>query len=383
MNILVTIFNPVDLFPPTINAIEALAKQYTSITLLTNGLAVDKRWVFPKNVIVKYINNWPVDEAPSGLIGNITRFAKYLFKLRQLLKTNSFNLVLLYEPHAALAYRLLSKAGQRKKHVLWYHNHDIYEMSRMKKYSLGWFAARAEQKIFPILSVFTLPANERKAYFPMEQLTGRYFFLPNYPSIDLYSHYYKKKTVTDEVKLLYQGKITEGHGLEELIELLTEKIDGKKLTLHIKGPCDKKYISELSGLAATAGVSSQIFFYELTSYREVPQLAASCHIGIGIHTKTEIMHNTLGTSSNKIYEYAASGMPVLVYNNEHFREHLDTYSWVHFTDCTKQSLTGCIEKIISDYDNMSEEAYKNFTSQLNFETRFKDITEFVSEQVMN
>ena len=337
MNILITIYNPVDLFPPTINAIEALAKQYTSVTLLTNGLAADKRWIFPENVTVHYVNNWPADDAKSGLVSNINRFAKYLFKLKDLMKARNFDLVLLCEPHAALAYRLIVKTGQRKKHLLWYHNHDIYEMSRMRKYSLGWFAARAEQKIFPILSVFTLPANERKAYFPMEQLAGRYFFLPNYPAIALYSRYPAKKTVADEVKLLYQGKITEGHGLEELLQLLPEKINGKKITLHIKGPGDRNYMSKISAMAAAAGVSTQVFFYELTSYREVPQLAASCHVGIGIHTKTDIMHTTLGTSSNKIYEYAAAGLPVLIYNNEHFREHLDAYPWVLFTDCSKTS----------------------------------------------
>lgn len=383
MNILVTIYNPIDLFPPSLNAVEELAKNYDSVTLLTNGLLKNKRWVFPKNVTAHYVNNWPADDTKSGLISNMLRFSKYLFKLRQLLKVNSFNLVLLYEPHAALAYRLLSKTAKKKQHLLWYHNHDIYEMSRMRKYSLGWFAARAEQKIFPQLSIFSLPANERKVYFPMEQLAGRYFFLPNYPSLALYSQYHSKKTVTDELKLLYQGKITEGHGFEELLQLLPEKINGKKLTLHIKGPGDKNYISKLSRLAAAAGVSSQMFFYDLTSYLEVPQLAASCHIGIGIHTKTEIMHSTLGTSSNKIYEYAAAGLPVLVYNNEHFREHLGAYSWALFTDCSKSSLTGCIEKIILDYDHMSEEAYKSFTSQLNYETHFRAVTEFVSGQATN
>jgi len=253
MNILVTIYNPVDLFPPTINAIKALSKQYTSVTLLTNGLAADKRWIFPENVTVHYINNWPADDAKSGLVSNIKRFAKYLFKLKDLMKANNFNLVLLCEPHAALAYRLIAKAGRKKKNVLWYHNHDIFEMSRMRKYSLGWFAAGAEQKIFPMLSVFTLPANERKVYFPMQQLAGRYFFLPNYPSIALYSRYHAKKTVKDEVKLLYQGKITEGHGLEELLLLLPEKINGEKITLHIKGPGDKSYISKPYKLAACPG----------------------------------------------------------------------------------------------------------------------------------
>ncbi|MCX6186518.1 MAG: glycosyltransferase [Bacteroidetes bacterium] len=265
-----------------------------------------------------------------------------------------------------------------KKHTyLWYHNHDICETSKLRRYFLGWWAARAEQNIFSNLSIFSLPANERKQYFSFNKFKGIYFFIPNYPSLDLYSRFFKTKAISSEVKLLYQGRISNGHGLEELIELLPEKIANKKLTLHIKGIGEIPYLKKLNDLAAIKGVEDQLFIYGLTSYSKVPELAAVCHIGVGIQTKNEIMHATLGTSSNKIYEYAATGMPVLLYENEHFREHLGKYGWTRFTNCSKESLKICIEDLIVNYSAISFLAYKDFTENLNFEKFYKPAIDYV------
>lgn len=383
MKILVSIYNPVDLFPPTINAIDQFANGNNSISLLTNALPEDKRWTFPNNVTVSYNDNWSESNTRTGIVSNLVCFAKYYFKLRKIINNQNFDLIVLYEPHAALAYNLLLKRKKLQKHLLWYHNHDIYELARLRKYSLGWFAAKAEQIIFPSLSIFTLPANERKVYFPMQQLKGHYFFVPNYPAVKLYSRYQNKKILGDEVRLLYQGKISAGHGLEELLHLLPTKINDKRITLHLKGPGDEAFINKLEKAALESGVKEQLFFYGLSSYLKVPELAVTCHIGIGIHTNTDIMHTTLGTSSNKIYEYAAAGLPVLLYNNRHFREHLGKYSWAFFTDCSKDSLMCCIAEMTDNFQSLSEQANTDFLNDLNFENYFDPVMEYVSGQLNN
>lgn len=378
MKILIIIYNPVDLFPPSINAVEQLAARGNSISLLTNELTADTKWVFPENVTVTYNKNPAASKSRNRMIGSLVCFATYYFKLKRILRKQNFDLVLLYEPHAALAYKLLLKQESKKKHVLWYHNHDIYELSKLGKYTLAWFAAKAEQGLFPYLSLFTLPADERKAYFPMDQLKGRYFFLPNYPSVKLYSQFRNKQLVNDEVRLLYQGRISPGHGLEQLLELLPSTINNKRLTLHVKGTGDNAFIDKLKATALKLGVTRQLSFYELSSYLKVPELAVTCHIGIGIHTDNDIMHATLGTSSNKIYEYAAAGLPVLLFDNKHFREHLSKHAWAFFTDCSKDSLISCISEIMNDFQYLSVQAEKDFKTALNFENYFNPVMEYVS-----
>jgi len=79
------------------------------------------------------------------------------------------------------------------------------------------------------------------------------------------------------------------------------------------------------------------------------------------------MNKTLGTSSNKIYEYAASGLPVLLFDNAHFRNHLGQYKWAFFTDCTYESLIVNLEEIILNYPTLSNQARLDFEDKLNFE----------------
>jgi hypothetical protein len=57
------------------------------------------------------------------------------------------------------------------------------------------------------------------------------------------------------------------------------------------------------------------------------------------------------------------GPPVILYDNEHFREILGKFEWAFFTDTSTGSLTD-IWKIIMNYRLLSSRAFSNFNSQL-------------------
>lgn len=380
MNILVVIYNPAELFPPTINAVEYLAAKYKKVTLITYAVPGSDQWRFPGNVEVKYIGEWPTNGITGSSWKNLKRFLKFTISLKKTIAQSNFNVVLLYEPHAILSYRLARKYFVKKSPVLWYHNHDIFELKSQRKYSIGWWAVKSEVAIFPKLAIFSLPAIERKAYFPMDKLKGDFFLLPNYPSKSFYSRFYKKQISSESLRLVYQGRIGSGHGLEELIPLLKDPILGKRLSLHLKGIIEDAYKKELLNLACQHNVEDRLFFYGVTSYVEVPKISSTCQIGIGIHTLTETMHVSLGTSSNKIYEYIAVGLPVLLFDNAHFRAHLGKYSWAVFTNCSEASLKSSLEFIIDKLDTLSLQAYKDFTTHLNFENMFDQISKHILDK---
>ena len=379
-DVLISIFNPAEFYPPTLNAVEYLAGKYDSVVLVTHSIEGDNQWKFPENVEVIFAGQWPVNLGKSGPWKNANRFIRYALTFRKIFRRNQYNLVLLYEPYAVLAYKLATLFYGRRTPMLWYHNHDILEPLSQGKFSIGRFAIKAEQAIFPILSIFSLPSNERKEFFPMHKLKGKYFFIPNYPSKKFYNKFYKQKTLSHVLRIIFQGRIAEGHGLEDIIALLSEPIEGKKLSLHLKGMVENEYKEKLLALAMDHNVTDKLFFHGLTSYKEVPSLASTCHIGVAIHTKTDIMNKTLGTSSNKIYEYAALGLPVLLYDNAHFREHLEKYPWAIFTDCSKNSLQLCLGGIVSRYQELSKSAYRDFSEGLNFEEQVSSVTNYIAER---
>ena len=93
------------------------------------------------------------------------------------------------------------------------------------------------------------------------------------------------------------------------------------------------------------------------------------------------MNKTLGTASNKIYEYAASGMPVLLYDNIHFRSILGNRNWAFFTDTQEKSLVKTLEEIIAQYQLLSSSAQKDFKAELCFEHYFQPLLKYLSGEI--
>jgi hypothetical protein len=371
------IFNPVELYPPTLNGVEYLSTQFEQLTLVTHKLDIDDAWDFGSKVKLKIPGKWPQQRSSFGILSNFFRFFSYLLCMQRALSETRPEVLVIYEPHALLAYHIIKKVTSFRPKLLWYHSHDIWESAPKRRPSLTNYAARVEVKMMSEVDILSLPANERKQYYNLENFQGKYFYLPNYPLKSFYGKFVKKSKLNQELKIVYQGRICEGHGLEVLIPFLSVSIKGMILSLHLKGIVDGEYKKYLIDLAKTAGVDNRLFFYGVTSYKYVPEVASNCHVGIAIHTKDDIMNRTLGSSSNKIYEYAGVGLPVILYDNAHFKEHLSKFNWAFFTDLSGSSLRAIFERIVDEYELLSESAFLDFTNELNYEHYLSTVVPYI------
>ena len=82
------------------------------------------------------------------------------------------------------------------------------------------------------------------------------------------------------------------------------------------------------------------------------------------------MNQTLATASNKIYEYAAVGLPVILFDTPYFREHFRHREWTFFTSLSGDSLRRTIETILSRYDAAMTAAMRDFQREFNYERVF-------------
>ncbi len=380
MVILVSIYHHPEFYPPTLNAIINLATIAEKVIVLTRN-QMDDDFPYPSNVIILKTGS-RVDIKMSevkSIPWKLFSFLQFVWATKKIIKQHKPALVINYDNIPLLATYMARKIGTRKFRW-WYHNHDIAELNKQSKFSIGWMATRSEKKFFHHLDIFSLPAEERKKHFPSLRQECAYFFIPNYPSNLFFKQFYKKRTVGQEVKLVFQGSISTGHGLEEIIKsILPISIMSKNFKLVLKGRIKPDYKLDLMTIARQFGVADKLEFFPVTPYKEVPRLASTCHIGIGIHTGTDVMNITLGTSSNKIYEYAGLGLPVLLYDNPHFRQHLGQYSWAVFTDCSLASLKLSLEHIIANYPLLSGNAVNDFEKNLNFEYYFNRVLDFVKK----
>jgi hypothetical protein len=376
-NIVVAIYSHAELYPPTLNAIAELAKMFDQVVLVhRNHLVGD--WNYPGNVIVVSHGGLMTarQQESASLSMKCWLFISFCLKLYVQILRFRPNTILLYDTIALFSFHLIRRLGSISSKV-WYHNHDVSEMSLVRKFSISWFAVKAEQKSFKYLDLFSVPAKERLTYFQLNEFKGKYFFLPNYPSVAFYLTFYQTNKITDTVKLIYQGHASELHGLEEIIELLPSRILDKSINLIIKGPCTQDYKMVLEQKARKYGVLDKITFFGISPYSEVPRIAATCHIGIGIHAKSDTMNTTLGTASNKLYEYAALGLPILYFDSAHFNLHLADYEWAFPVKLDSNSIANAIEAIIKDYDSLSEKAHANFRKCLNYEFEFARVHNFL------
>lgn len=373
-SIIVAVYSHPEFYPPTLNAIQELSKQFDSVFVLSRNV-FKSEWDYPKNVqLIKSGKFRSIRSSENtNTLKKAISFLSFTLHFYKLIIKEKPRFVQVCDVIPLFSLFLIKKIVVNKTKI-WYHNHDVSEIELCRKYSIGWFATKYEYKMFPYIDIFTLPTKDREKYFPINKLKGHYYFLPNYPSLQFYKKFeIKNKVITNEIKLVYQGSIGPGHGLEEIIAILNEKIQGFELSLHLKGFISENYKLELLDLAQINLTVNSLHFYGVTAYQDVPKLASTCHIGIGIHTGKDIMNATLGTSSNKIYEYAALGLPILLFDNEHFRNVLGHNEWAEFTDLSKNNLIQAITNIVDNYAFMSQSANETFRIELNFESNFNKL----------
>lgn len=370
--IVISIYIHPDFYPPTINAINNLAEHCNELIVITRNNCKED---FPTgdNITFIKIGSYitPYEFELKSITIKLFTFLKFTFKVLQFSLSNKTSLIINYDPIPLFSFYLINwmLSCKIKK---WYHNHDIPEISSNNKYSIGWFAAKFEQMGLKKMNYFTLPSNERLEYYPNLSSETIYNLIPNYPSLKIYNKPQKINIENVEIiKIIYQGSIGKGHAIEEIILLLKKQISNKKLKLVLKGPVREQYKKNLDDIAIANNVEKNLDWIGVGLYKDLQAITKTCHIGIAIYKGTDVMNKTLGTASNKIYEYAACGLPILVFDNEQFRKYLSKYKWVVFTDGSIESMQSSIKYIIDNYNELSTQARKDFEQYFNFDNYFK------------
>ncbi len=383
--IIVSLYGEVQGYPPTINMINVLAKNNFEVLLIcrnSDGL----EGIIDKNVeIFNIYNNISTQRQMSGSFFLKSKlYFSFFFKYLNLLKKKKPDITLIYDPFA-LAINYVSFYFVLKRNILWYHNHDVldkFENKGLKTKILGLI----EKNSFKKIDYFTLPSKERLTYFPIKNFKGKYFVIPNYPSLDFYNFFYTNRSFDfDHFNIVFQGSIGDGHGIEEIISILGwNEIINKNINLHLKGRISDDYKSNLTSLASYYGKQDYLIYHNYSPYSEVPELASKCQLGIAIFTKNDIMNRTLGTASNKIYEYAAVGTPILYFKDEHFEKYLLKYVWAFDSDLSIKNIISVISEINRNFKLYSQSAYKSFITENNFEHFAKlIITELQNVDITN
>jgi glycosyltransferase involved in cell wall biosynthesis len=379
--VVVAIYIDPDFYPPTINAIINLASAFEEVVVVSRNNS-DTNYPFPSNVLLKKVGKYCSvrDSEKKSTTAKIFSFLHFTYTLFKYSAGKKTKLVVLYDPFPLFSFFLFRKMISKKKKI-WYHNHDMPSLERQRKYSTGWFSATYEHRAMEHIHFFSLPSYDRQQYYPEIKKHIPVFIIPNYPSLQVYNRVKPKAHLTDTIRIIFQGFISAGHSLEEMVALLAEKINGKQLHLILKGSVKDDYKNRINELASTYGVLNKLTWVGVGPYSDLPDLTNSCHIGNAIHRNTDIVSKTLGTASNKIYEYAASGLPVILYDIDQFKKYLNQYSWTFFCNGSKKSIREVIENICINLPQLQQDARMDFENKLNFENHFNPAMDVVKHSL--
>jgi len=371
MKILIGVYSHPEFYPPTLNAIEVLARTAEKITVVSRNV-FKSGWKYPGNVTLVSTGSYVEirESEKKSLVWKVLSFLKFQFRIIREFRKN-YDWVIAYDEVPLMSMFLAGKLSFLKP-VFWYHNHDPKVLSREKPGSVFWLAKLIEPFALKTVGLFSLPTLERVKFFDLSRFSGKIVFLPNWPLKQVYSDSaWAISEPGTEVHLLYQGFINENKGFESLIPVLGAFNDSQTLHLNLKGSIREDFKEKLRDIAIRAGVLPFLHFHPFGTISEVQKLAKTCHIGLGLHiNRTDPVGSTIGLATNKIYEYAATGLPVIVFDSPYFREHLQEFSWISFSDGSAGSLLASIRNLLQEYSRKAQQARSDFEEKLHFEVQF-------------
>jgi len=368
LNVLVAIYADLELYPPSLNAVRELAARVENVYVVLRSLGhacVD----LPENVTVTCAIRREGEAALRAMttLEKVRDFIRFVRCMRAVQSKTHPRLILAYDPLPLMAVRL---AGVRKwPCFLWYHNHDKEAHNPNRFFSIGWWAYATEASAFRRIDFFTVPARERLPLFNTRRLRKVPVVLPNYPSRRQVgsTHF---AYADDVLRLGYQGSLGRHHGFQEIIPWLGRRVCGKSLHLTLVGKIDDTFRSELFDLANSHGVADWFSIRDFVPFTDLPRVLQAFDVGLAIHKPIGVTYSTGGTASNKIYEYAAAGLPVVLYDSAHYREHLGARPWVAFCNLTWETFSAALESLMDGLDERSRVAMGDIKGSLNYETVF-------------
>lgn len=120
-----------------------------------------------------------------------------------------------------------------------------------------------------------------------------------------------------------QGRIGRGHAIEATIQSMP-LWQRPGWAFVVMGLSDEAYLKSLHQLARERGVADRFVVLPPVNYDEILHFTPDADVGHALYEQTHVNNVHIGTASNKVMEYLAAGVPLLVSPNEKLRQLVST-----------------------------------------------------------
>ena len=170
---------------------------------------------------------------------------------------------------------------------------------------------------------------------------------------------------SDAFEVVYQGLMVRGRGYEEFTDAAALLPDGIRLVLRGYGSLEPKLRAQIE----EKHLSDKVVFAPPVEVAQLVQAASASHVGAVLSKPINL--NFKLSVSNKVFEYAAAGLPVILSDVPEHRYLNEQYGFgVILDEVTPEKIAEAILALYRDkdlYSRLAENA-KRMSEEMNWET---------------
>jgi glycosyltransferase involved in cell wall biosynthesis len=366
--------NP-DYYPPTVYAVRILSSYFNIHVLCRNMDQPDREW--PADVTIerfgKYASVGDKENASAG--SKLAEYARFVARTRTLIGRLKPAVVYAYDPHAFAAC-MIGRTG-RQPIPLIFHLHELPETENLSATSLQGWIVRAALRGTKSANAVVFPEIHRARHWLMAAGDSRApIIVPNCPAR---SYFPAPPDWSDTIagryrarELVYVGYASEDNGHLEALRALA--MTDATIRLRVIGAYRPGFGAQFMALAHELGLNARVSVDGWLAQDELIARASAASAGLSLHKSVSKGLQYLGPASNKLFEYAAMGLPVVVPNRASYRDFIGDADWVTYADVERpESIARAINSIFADrerYAAMSRAARRAFEELYNYERVF-------------
>ncbi|HEY6417647.1 MAG TPA: glycosyltransferase [Candidatus Binataceae bacterium] len=371
-------------YPPTINAVSLLSEHFRIHLLSRNVAGPPHSW--PEAVRVETVGSYatPEEKTAAPALSKFTEYVRFVSRGRRLVAELKPHIIYAFDAHAfAAAVRARARDSQVP---IVFHCHDLPELEKPPLTSLQTWIVKSALRNTRAASCVVFPEKYRAAYWLGKAGDARpAVIVPNGASIGFYPGRSDWRELAQrrfaEKKICYVGSIGGDNGHREAVCALEHLDDAFQLDLIGFVPDD--FGRELNMLARARAVEPRLSLDGWPSRDQRIRRMERAAVGLLLYQPVSKNWEYSGSAPNKLFEYAALGLPVVVPDRASYREFLGNERWVSFADVKDPaSIANSIANILADRDAyvaMSRAAREAFESRYNYERLFQPVLDRIFE----
>lgn len=367
------------IYPPTMNAAAILAEHGMRVDIFCKRYPTQEEIPVPEGVRLLY--RGPLRRGLQ-LRGD---FACFCLRVAREAAKRKYAWVFSYDMMGSLPGYLASRAARSR----WvYHNHDITSVSRR----LGFYAAlkALERRCARRADAVVFPQRRRAAMFAEEaNLSASPLIVMNGPR-RRWAHVDRIDAEVSELKrrwgkvVIYQGGLNWKRGLRKAIESMPFWRPEAALCLIGKSDLEPSFPNQARQLARSLGVGERLLVKPVVPYHLLPMVTRACDVGVGVLSTTDdasLNVKLLAGASNKLAEYMACGLPVVVPHTGEYRRYVaEPGLGVVVDPADPRAIAKGINSLLGNEtlrQRIARRAVKAFRERLNYDVQFQPVLDMV------